>query len=715
VGEDAELDHVVTPYGPLIKRLQAPSECEGEHEVIKYACPFAFLYYACELSSAFATFLETAIARPGLAGRNLPSSSNPDQAVPIVGPKARITLYFDEVTPGNNLRPDAGRSYLAVYWTFLEFPAWFRANQNGWFELCYIPVKVLWNIRGEHSKLTELLLAIFFPLDTMSFNFARTGMQVPIGIQPARPSAPPQANSQASPAVGLRRSRQPTRPPTRSKASPAVLPRSQQPTPPPTRSKASPAVGRWFFFLAVFACFIADEKAVKQISMAKGASGRKPCLNCQNVVGRISPEDVPADGPLVHLICGDPARFVPHTPATLQSLYSYLLGESRHRRIGVDEVAAGFVVSDDSLLASPMAAEANLPFSIYWDWMHCLVASGGVAQYELNQLLRRVAVLCPLEHLDEFSKFVKLPERHRFDASFEERVQDNDGSHIRAFASEMLSMFIIVGLFLDAVFAPLGLLEPEIKCFRLLARILYQFRRGDEVQVGLLRSLILEHHRLAVSLYPEVIRPKLHYLIHICECIERFGVLLSCFVTERKHRQSKQIGAFAYNSWCTTMLRRTVRDHLVWLQKAENLQPYKLVQPWNNALPPRWQFKLLLSGLADSKAEIQAAIKMARRLSTPRGLMCSRDLLAFRGEALPAPGGARPCQVRVGFAKMFFKVHERFFALVDDLKHSEGVTFQSGPGDTKEVFVEATDLLGAFPYMKSDEKVAIVVSTDVFA
>ena len=50
----------------------------------------------------------------------------------------------------------------------------------------------------------------------------------------------------------------------------------------------------------------------------------------------------------------------------------------------------GFTFNENSLLMSDMAAMANLPDSTFWDWMHCIVASGGVGQHELNQFLRRV-------------------------------------------------------------------------------------------------------------------------------------------------------------------------------------------------------------------------------------------------------------------------------------------------------------------------------------
>ena len=586
---DNDLQQVHTAYGPLFQIFEIPSSNGGQMLQVTYVCPFAFLYYACTYAPSFAEFLEASIGQRGLASRPVPAPSS-GHAVPVDVPKASVVFYYDEVTPGNALRPDKGRQYLAVYWTLLEFPAWFRASQSGWFSLCFVPVTTLEKMAGEHSQLGTFLLSAFFPEDEQSFNFARSGMRVPILIgalpddrPPAQPGAP-----KASPTVRPRQLPKKRKRDASSGALQAVTSTCLKGLVDRPHAKSAallarrPAV-RWFFFFATFACFLGDEKAIKQFTMAKGASGRKPCVNCQNVVGRVASGAVPPDGPLVHLDCPDPTKFVPHTIDTLLQLYAFLGEASVHRSIKVDERDCGLSWSPHGLLASPMARVANVPHSIFWDWMHCMVASGGVAQYELNQICRRLQARIPLEKLDAFaSQYIFFEKRHRFTARFADRVVDSDGAHIRAFASEVLAMFTVLGMFLEAVCVPCNFLVPEIQCFRLLHRIFHLLRLGDAVRgkLDLLRALVKEHHSLAITLYPEVVRPKLHFLFHVCDCIARFGVLLTCFATERKHRQSKSIAGFAFRAWCSTMLKRTTADHLQWLKDVENLQPFKLVRPW---------------------------------------------------------------------------------------------------------------------------------------
>ena len=47
----------------------------------------------------------------------------------------------------------------------------------------------------------------------------------------------------------------------------------------------------------------------------------------------------------------------------------------------------GYKYAPHGLLASNMADIADLPRSIFMDWMHTICSSGGVAQYEVNQFV----------------------------------------------------------------------------------------------------------------------------------------------------------------------------------------------------------------------------------------------------------------------------------------------------------------------------------------
>ena len=56
---------------------------------------------------------------------------------------SRLAFYSDETTPGNVLRPDVAnrRKVQCIYWTFMEWPYWFRARPSGWLPFGYVEVR----------------------------------------------------------------------------------------------------------------------------------------------------------------------------------------------------------------------------------------------------------------------------------------------------------------------------------------------------------------------------------------------------------------------------------------------------------------------------------------------------------------------------------------------------------------------------------------------
>ena len=96
-----------------------------------------------------------------------------------------------------------------------------------------------------------------------------------------------------------------------------------------------------------------------------------------------------------------------------------------------------------SLPFSVGASRYRVPECIYWDPMHVVWASGGIAQYEVNQLLREAAsrgVAWP--NLQTFIDQVSFFRRGRrgLGWNLQRRIVDNERKHMRAFAAEMLAV-----------------------------------------------------------------------------------------------------------------------------------------------------------------------------------------------------------------------------------------------------------------------------------
>ena len=56
-----------------------------------------------------------------------------------LGGQLRFILYHDGVTPGNNLRPDCGRSFVSFLWSWLDLPIWLRSRERlRWITCTYV-------------------------------------------------------------------------------------------------------------------------------------------------------------------------------------------------------------------------------------------------------------------------------------------------------------------------------------------------------------------------------------------------------------------------------------------------------------------------------------------------------------------------------------------------------------------------------------------------
>ena len=113
---------------------------------------------------------------------------------------------------------------MCVYWTFKEFPSFFRHRSAGWLSFGYIRTVMLERLTGGMSYLAWRVLDVFFSQSSFSFS------------------------------LGCR----------------CVV------------------QGRSIHIRAAFAGFLGDEKGLKEIANTKGASGSKPCPHCKNIVSKLT-------------------------------------------------------------------------------------------------------------------------------------------------------------------------------------------------------------------------------------------------------------------------------------------------------------------------------------------------------------------------------------------------------------------------------------------
>ena len=139
----------LTPYGVVCRYGQAPGR-NGTLDI--YFCsPFALLSLATTRSQMFFNLLKYL------------TDSTP-------GAMLDIAFYLDKAVPGNQNRPDVGRSMQCVYWTIVQLPSWFLSRRNGWIPFCYVAVKDQKDFELSDSVLVRFLIRSFgVSSDRLSF------------------------------------------------------------------------------------------------------------------------------------------------------------------------------------------------------------------------------------------------------------------------------------------------------------------------------------------------------------------------------------------------------------------------------------------------------------------------------------------------------------------------------------------------------------------
>lgn len=80
-----------------------------------------------------------------------------------------LIYYTYEETPGNNMSPDYSRKTQCHYWTFEEFPAWFRTRCEAWMVLGYPRCQVEVEVKGRLSGVVRKTLTDFMAPGTFNF------------------------------------------------------------------------------------------------------------------------------------------------------------------------------------------------------------------------------------------------------------------------------------------------------------------------------------------------------------------------------------------------------------------------------------------------------------------------------------------------------------------------------------------------------------------
>ena len=149
----------------------------------------------------------------------------------------------------------------------------------------------------------------------------------------------------------------------------------------------------------------------------------------------------------------------------------------------------------------------------------------------------------------------------------------------------MLTIVPIVSTFLvDVVQVGDGanILSEHVRCYGLLATILSLLQRVDVApeRMDHFIGLVDEYGELFIRLYDRA-KAKFHHMYHLHEAVLRFKRVLSCFVTERRHRVTKKAALYTFKDMEVVVLRDLVNRQCEEFasESASLFQPQSLTNP----------------------------------------------------------------------------------------------------------------------------------------
>ena len=493
------IPNTLTPYGAVCCE-DTIRGASGDLKIF-HVNPFALLAFACDHHTHFRSFFASIVA------------SSRDNLLDII-------YYMDKATPGNNKRPDNGRAAQCIYFSFLQFPAWFRSRRNGWIPFAYVLVADQKEASVHDSALTRFLVRTFDSESSevdFSKGFGVTGPGGTVTI---------------------------------------------------VRARRHLTIADW-------------DQHVRTFNL-KGYNARVPCGMCKNVLGRCKFFQDPYLVHLHSSEYEKFDKHTPESYEELADGVKRLV-ETEPNKLLKHERNTGIKWHVEGVLWDvEVRRKLQSPMCQYPDWMHGVCASGGIAQYELNGLALQLDEQgISLQDIDLWISTVRKPKGMAPIAKkfFQARIVRGAKKHVRAFASEVLSAITFLGFFIDAVVQTLPVLRDvlsrHLACFDLLRVMLAILQKGDLKDLATLRNATQMHHTLYRTLYHCI--PKLHNQGHVADFWEFWEALLSCFGPERHHRFFKRVMSFSYRQSSRTVLAYDVRTWIKNLGQEQLFMPIHLL------------------------------------------------------------------------------------------------------------------------------------------
>ena len=438
-----------------------------------------------------------------------------------------IVVFVDEFRPGNVLRPDKGRGTQNILWMFTELPEWFICRADAWFQFGTLRSSLLEkHVPGGVSALMKAVTRTFF-----------TGLQ--------------------------------------NFASGCVVTHGNEST----------------LVRARFGGFLGDEKGMKEVFASKGPGGMKPCLTCKNIVQHLDGSITAAS--YLQGIAASRAQFDRATDEDIFAMVNRLrVIATTGSKADLERAEKAFGINYDpnSILFDRDLKGIVRPVTGWIrDWMHmlCVAGVGNIEVEQILNVLRHAGV--PGSLVTTFFSNFTLPKQHgciEEDWFTTKRMgkpgEERDGW--KGFAKELLVIIPLLNLFLQTAVAPTAdaTMLRHVRCFGLLDKLVKLLSLGAEAAMAwmdLIRDTIDQHASLYSSLYSSAVKPKFHHLHHVIDGMQGAGRLLSCWVTERRHRSTKAFANHTFRHYEATLTLDTFNRMVVTAEEGHIYTPESIEDP----------------------------------------------------------------------------------------------------------------------------------------
>ena len=322
--------------------------------------------------------------------------------------------------------------------------------------------------------------------------------------------------------------------------------------------------------------------------------------------------------------------------------------------------------------------------STFFDSMHCLTASSGMFQFEVNQFVKDVLKEhknMKVEVFDDFSQQINWCHKDKLHKNFfENRIQQKPGSHIKAFAGEVMMAMRVLLLFSERVLVPQNSMPGHCECLSLAVQILEIIEQGDDaVQLAReLSSLTVKHHKCSLAVYGEELRKqKSHLFHHVPLKIEELEVNMTCFPGERRHALTKLIAEIKHGRGFEMFIIRKVSAVQLEANLSSPCAEIFLRAPIT--LAPK------LYGLLEPMQQVH----VSKSIQTKFGVLLRKQLLLLVAE--------RPV---IGVAQFFARSGQQHWVCIAECVHASGGLWRQSDS---VAYVDVICLQSVLPYCVSGD------------